>query len=393
MKQPALHRTGRSRSRQACVVMLLALVLIAAVNPPGGALEGDAEAKTSQRKRAPDAKIAGGYFPHPTQWPWVAYVRGGCTGTLIAPDRVLTAGHCVVSGDTPASLQPAYKFDVVVGTKNFNDPNQGERRKVTAIALHPGYNTHVQNDVAVLFLDHPVTTIAPAVFGASETWSSWGTAMGFGHSNYDHETPVTDGHLRAADFVLYNDTQCHNSLNAGRMPQYYSATHFCGDDAAGGNLDCITHGDSGGPFMVLGADNIWRLIGVTSFLGDNAAHPCDGPFVWAWASGPTLRSWILTVPRPPSYQPVLERGNLPRYIRTMLSDHKVRSVGRIRRSCSAVSVSEHRCRLKWRSPRHNYRGTARFWLYAQDFKLYWTYDFDGKRRTPGCRRCTKSLHW
>jgi Trypsin len=40
--------------------------------------------------------------------PYVAWLREGCTGTLIAPDRILTAGHCL-SEFTPVG------FSVIVG--------------------------------------------------------------------------------------------------------------------------------------------------------------------------------------------------------------------------------------------------------------------------------------
>ena len=96
-----------------------------------------------------------------------------CTATLISPTRVLTAAHCVVGADerTP---RPAYRFQVVVGVNNLLT-SQGARRNVRAVAVHPKawlpqtgiHQYHAFYDLAVLFLDQPVTDIPPAPIWAS----------------------------------------------------------------------------------------------------------------------------------------------------------------------------------------------------------------------------------
>jgi hypothetical protein len=56
----------------------------------------------------PAAAVSGGARAPIANAPYVAWLPEGCTGTLIAPDRILTAGHCL-SEFTPVG------FSVIVG--------------------------------------------------------------------------------------------------------------------------------------------------------------------------------------------------------------------------------------------------------------------------------------
>jgi hypothetical protein len=43
----------------------------------------------------PAAAVSGGARAAIADAPYIAWLPEGCTGTLIAPDRILTAGHCL----------------------------------------------------------------------------------------------------------------------------------------------------------------------------------------------------------------------------------------------------------------------------------------------------------
>jgi hypothetical protein len=103
-----------------------------------------------------------------------------CTGVVTGPQVVLTAGHCVMSGNS-ARLLPDSSIGVEAGTSNFDHPSASDHpqvRAVSAVRVMPGYmavskittrnfRNAVAHDVAVLRLSRPLNLRSGDVRAAS----------------------------------------------------------------------------------------------------------------------------------------------------------------------------------------------------------------------------------
>lgn len=103
-------------------------------------------------------RIIGGVNADKGEYPFFVKFEGGvlCGGSLISPNRVLTAGHCIASHGWPKSVR--------VGSTTKQD---GEVIAVKCGVLHPGYLNPfltVLADVAILKLETNVTSVNASDF-------------------------------------------------------------------------------------------------------------------------------------------------------------------------------------------------------------------------------------
>jgi len=226
---------------------------------------------------------AGGEFPSVTE---VVIAKGFlCTGTLIAPDTVLTAGHCgSITGGTgvasPAAFPPQ-AIDVYIGS---NKPRQGEKVPVSAVRMNPNYLLGSGYDIAILKLSRSSTKTPTPVSGATEE-SLWAPStveqiVGFGATEEGGDTPDT---LQKAQVPVTTDAYC-----AGAYDSFEAQTQICAGYPQGGVDTC--QGDSGGPMFGRNAAGALRVVGATSY-GEGCAR-AGKPGVYARVGDDTLREWI-----------------------------------------------------------------------------------------------------
>ena len=94
--------------------------------------------------------------------------RGFCTASLIAPDVILTAAHCLYDKDTGQK----YRLDAFEFQAGWRDGRAEAYRRVKFALTHPKYEFNssrgvekISRDVAMILLDYPIQNghIAPLV--------------------------------------------------------------------------------------------------------------------------------------------------------------------------------------------------------------------------------------
>ncbi len=236
---------------------------------------------------APSMAVVGGSDAAAGEYPSVAEVTFGkgflCTGTLIAPNFVLTAGHCgSITGAAVASpaAWPAAAIDVRIGS---NKPGQGELVPVSQAIVQPKYLLNAGYDITLLKLARNSTKAPTRVVGAAggSLWAP-GTLeeiVGFGTTSEGGDTPDT---LQKAKVPITTDAYCADAYD-----DFDANSMVCAGYPEGGTDTC--QGDSGGPMFGRDAAGALKVVGATSY-GEGCARP-GRPGVYARVGGTELREW------------------------------------------------------------------------------------------------------
>lgn len=191
-----------------------------------------------------------------------------CTGTLIAPNVVVTAKHCLNVNR------------VFLKGNDIDEPEEGETIKATAIP-HPDHNV----DLQVLVLERDSTVTPRRVATASEAAAAEECLLvGFGRVDLagsvgygikrQVEVPITS--IDCSDPDDQNDFGCKAGYEV-------VAGHR-------GLLKDTCRGDSGGPLYIRGEDGRYCLLAATSRGAKGYTHDCGDGGIYVRVD--TFVDWI-----------------------------------------------------------------------------------------------------
>jgi secreted trypsin-like serine protease len=203
-------------------------------------------------------------------------VEFGCTGTLIAPNVVLTAGHC-------AEIHTR----IFVG----NDTRKrGRVYRVKKHVRHSRFDGAFNNDLMILILEKAVAGVKPRAIASTKVIDAATDARLVGFGTTDPDGTEGYGTKRQADVPIAS-AACRGRVK-GRSDGAVYGCHIGKEIVAGKPflLRDTCRGDSGGPLYISDTRGGWLLAGVTSRGTEGTTTLCGSGGLYTRVD--KYRSWI-----------------------------------------------------------------------------------------------------
>ena len=271
-----------------CTLLVVAAISLVAMAPAAVPRAATELARAQSRLSHPVAArtaIVGGSLATGPAFASLAFIRdvrgegvGACTGTVVAPNAVLTAGHCAENPLTGV-VNPASGYSVLTHSTNLDSP-EVEVSAVTRVIVDPAFDfvRSTAYDAALLVLSIPTSAPAIALLtrASSVKAGARGVVAGWGLTAYSNVAgPET--RLRRATMILQGSTWCNHHTE-----EFAAKSEICTIHPPG-HKDGTCKGDSGAPLLLGRAE-----VGI----GSRGSPTCSTAQPGVFTSIPAVSAWL-----------------------------------------------------------------------------------------------------